>query len=81
MKVTFVTPFAFFYFDIYKYLYIYLQATTYTPVELLGPCFKTGRTVVSHSLYIFHMFFRGLIVKNIQDNFLYPVVCHLYLKI
>jgi len=23
------------------------NATTYTPVELLGPCFKTGRTVVS----------------------------------
>ena len=23
------------------------NATTYTPVELLGPCFKTGRTVAS----------------------------------
>jgi len=49
-KVTFVTPYAFLYVNIYKYLYIYLQATTYTPVELLGPCYKTGRTVVSQSL-------------------------------
>jgi len=33
-------------------LKIYI-ATTHTPVELLRPCYKTGRTVVSHSLTYF----------------------------
>ena len=27
-----------------------LNATTYTPVELLGPCFKTGRIVASENI-------------------------------
>lgn len=27
--------------------YTYIHSTTRNPVELLGPCFKTGRTVVS----------------------------------
>jgi len=47
--------------SIYFYICFFFFTTTHTLVELLGPCYKTGRTVVFLLLHrIFRMFVRSV---------------------